>query len=135
MSSKLDADTVKYKHLKHAIMKYVALAGATGAAGRSTAMDIGSIASVSGGGPESTAQGEETEWPAVDENGWPIDEEGWPIDGRLDGQLNFVKGAKGKGKATVGIAGSKVCGKQGHRAAECPNPPLSGGKAKGETDP
>ena len=50
-----------------------------------------------------------------------------------DGQLNFVKGNKGKGK---GKGDCWNCGKQGRRAADCTNPPSAGkgqfGKAKGK---
>ena len=63
-----------------------------------------------------------------------MDEEGNQIEGWVDGQLNFVKG-KGKGKGECWS-----CGKTGHRAAECTNPPSAGkgaygykGKRKGES--
>ena len=61
----------------------------------------------------------------MDEAGWPVYEEGWHIDGYFDEHtLNFVKGAKGKGKGNFQGACFN-CWKNGHRAAECKNPPTS----------
>ena len=137
VSGKLDAAEVQYPELKQAIMRYISLLGATSGVGRpSTAMDIGMISSCTdaGGDQQPDAQSSNHEW--FDDSGWPTDEEGWPIDGHFDGQLNFVKG-NGKGKAFTGACFN--CGKNGHRAAQCPNPSPegkgnSGTKAWGKAD-
>ena len=135
VSSKLDPNTVVWIDMKEAIMRHVSLSVATsgrGAGGSSTAMDIGSIASVGGPtvglSPDGRTE-EQENWPTEEAN-WPADEEGWPLEVEYhDGQLNFVKGGKGKGK---GKGECWNCGKGGHRAAECTNPPsASKGKGKG----
>ena len=133
-----DAAEIPFQVMKEAIMRHTSLAAATSgaAAHRPTAMDIGSIASVSDqaqspGGGEAPAP--VVDWP-TDESGWPLDEEGNHIDGWIDGQLNFVKG-KGKRKGECWN-----CGQKGHQAAQCTNPPSAGkgaygykGKGKGDS--
>ena len=101
--------------MKEANMKHATLVGATtlGGPGKaSTAMDVGSIASVTDAGVTQPGEAPSSEW-AIDETGPPIDEEGNQIEGYIDGQLNFVKG-KGEGKGECWN-----CGKTGHRAADC----------------
>ena len=104
VSGKLDAAEVQYAELKQAIMKHISLVGATSGAGKpSTAMDIGSISSVTDAGvePSFDAPSGGNEWPNTDEAGWSIDEEGYPVEGYFDGQFNFVEGG-GKGKGFSG---------------------------------
>ena len=64
--------------MKEAVMRHTTLVGATsgGGAGKPTAMDVSSIASVTDMAPSPFAgESPAADW-ATDETGWPIDEEG-----------------------------------------------------------
>ena len=141
VSGKLDAMEVEYVELREAVIRHTSLMGATSGLGKGpTAMDIGSIATVEdaeGAGGEQQPQHAQEKVLSVDENGCPTDDEGWPVEGYIDEQLNFVKGAKGKGKGNFQGACFN-CGKNGHRAADCKGLSTTGkgayGKAKGKAD-
>ena len=121
VSSTIDPNAdVDFQVMGEAVMRHTTLVGATSgaAANRSTAMDIGSIASVT----DAEKQPGGGEAPVVvwttDDGGWPTDEEG--TESWTDGQINLFKG-KGKGKGECWN-----CGQKGHQAAHCTNPPSTG---------
>ena len=129
ISSKINADDqqVDFPIMREAVMRHTTLVGATSgaSASRPTAMDVGSIASVTDRDQPQPQPEEEKEAAQVDwygEGGWPAEgeEEAW-----VEGQLNWIKG-KGKGKGACWN-----CGQQGHQQSQCPNPP-SKGKGKGD---
>ena len=115
----IDVETADYILLRKTVAGHTNFASATSQAGRGsspTAMDIGSIASVTDAEPSDTAprgdvkQGES--W-TFDEAAWPLDEEGWPVEGRFDEHsLNFVQGGKGNGKGK-GKGPCYNCGEMG----------------------
>ena len=129
VSTKIDADgDVDFQVMREAVMRHTTLAGATSgsSANRPSAMDIGSIGSVTDADqkqqqqePEGGGEAPSEDW--YGEGSWPTeqDEEEWV------GQVNLFK-AKGKGK---GLCFN--CGKSGHYQAQCTNPP-SKGKGKGD---
>ena len=113
VSGKLDAENVTYPELRVALLQFISLSAATNNSNTSkasTAMDVSAIAVATPDGTGSVspagfvADQSQAAPPAaqplwsVNEAGWPIDDEGWEIDGYIDEKLNFVKGAKGKGK-------------------------------------
>ena len=95
-------------------MKHATLVGATGGGGSgrsSVPMDVRSIASVADAGAASPGDALSEDW-ATEETGWSIYEEGWPLEGYIDGQLNFVKGGKGKGSGECWNCGKRDTGPQ-----------------------
>ena len=129
ISSKINADDqqVDFPIMREAVMRHTTLVGATSgaSASRPTAMDVGSIASVTDRDqpqPQPEEEREATQGDWYGEGGWPAEgeEEAW-----VEGQLNWIKG-KGKGKGACWN-----CGRQGHQQSQCPNPP-SKGKGKGD---